>query len=78
MANTNQNKGPKFIKYFQPVVDALIELGGSGRPSEVKDVISEKLKISDEELGAQIPSGASRFSKNVDWARFFFSESWLY
>jgi len=75
MVTNKQNKGPKFVSYFQPVIDALIEIGGSGRPSEVKDLISESLNISDEELGAQINSGASRFSKNVDWARFYLAYS---
>jgi len=73
---TNQkNKGPKFIKYFQPVIDSLIELGGSGRPSEVKDLIVDTLEISEEEQSAQIASGTSRFSKNVDWARFYLAKA---
>lgn len=75
MASNNKSKGPKFVRYFQPVIDALNELGGSGRPAEVKDLIAEGLEISDEELGAQISSGASRFSKNVDWARFYLAKS---
>jgi hypothetical protein len=25
-------KGPQFVRYFQPVINALIALGGSGRP----------------------------------------------
>ena len=70
-----QKKGPKFIRYMQPVVDALIKLGGSGRPSEVKELIIESLSVSDDEQTAQISSGASRFSKNVDWARFYLAKA---
>jgi len=64
-------KGPKFIQYFGPVIEALKELAGSGRPEEVKDKIVEQLKLSDEEQNELIPSGISRFSNRVDWARFY-------
>jgi restriction system protein len=67
----SNQKGPQFVRYFQPVIDALIELGGSGRPEEVEDVIAEKLSISDEVRNEQIPSGQSRFSNKVNWARFY-------
>ena len=71
----NQIRGPKFIQFFQPVIDALIELGGSGQPSEVKEVIADKLSIPENEQNDQIESGASRFSKNVDWARFYLAKA---
>jgi restriction system protein len=71
----NYLRGPQFVQYFQPVIDALIALGGSGKPSEVKEVIVEKLSISEEEQSEQIASGASRFSKNVDWARFYLAKA---
>jgi len=28
--------GPKFVRFFSPVIEALKELGGSGRPVEVR------------------------------------------
>jgi restriction system protein len=71
----NQIRGPQFIHFFQPVIDALIELGGSGQPSEVKEVIADKLNIPENEQNEQIESGASRFSKNVDWARFYLAKA---
>lgn len=37
--------GPKFVQYFSPVIQALKDLGGSGRPSEVRDVIATQLNI---------------------------------
>ncbi|MDV7401027.1 winged helix-turn-helix domain-containing protein, partial [Arthrospira platensis SPKY1] len=57
----NNIRGPQFVQFFQPVIDALIELGGSGQPSEVEEMIVEKLKISDDEQNEQISSGSSRF-----------------
>jgi restriction system protein len=67
----NNVSGPQFVQYFQPVIDALIELGGSGRPTEVKERIAENLNISEDEQEEQIASGMSRFSNKVDWARFY-------
>jgi restriction system protein len=69
--SSNQQKGPQFVRYFQPVIDALVELGGSGRPEEVEDLIAEHLKISDEVRNEQISSGQSRYSNKVNWARFY-------
>ncbi|MEB3342304.1 restriction endonuclease [Okeania sp.] len=66
------NKGPQFVKYFAPVISALKELGNSGTPSEVKDLIAINLQISDNILDEQLPSGtSSRFDNQVAWARFY-------
>ena len=75
--SSNQQKGPQFVRYFQPVIDALVELGGSGRPEEVEDVIADKLKLSEDERNEQIPSGQSRFSNKVNWARFYLVKAGL-
>lgn len=72
---TSKNVGPQFVQYFGPVIEALKELGGSGRPTEVKDLIVGLLEISEDEQSEQIESGASRFSKNVDWARFYLAKA---
>jgi hypothetical protein len=37
-----QSKGPRFVRYFGPVVEALRELGGSGSPDEVRAVVAGK------------------------------------
>jgi restriction system protein len=74
---TQSVKGPQFVKYFQPVLDALVELGGSGRPEEVEDTIAERSGISEIERNEQIPSGQSRFSNKVNWARFYLARAGL-
>lgn len=71
MKNANIQKGPQFVRYFQPVINALVSLGGSGRPEEVEEKIAEQLELSDEILSEQISSGQSRFSNKVNWARFY-------
>ena len=75
--NLQSLKGPQFVRYFQPVIDALINLGGSGRPEEVEDVVAEDLGLSETERNEQIPSGQSRFSNKVNWARFYLARAGL-
>ena len=71
----NSIRGPQFVQFFQPVIDALVELGGSGQPSEVKELIAEKLNITEDEQGEQIASGESRFGSKVSWARFYLAKA---
>lgn len=73
MAKDKETRGPQFVKYFGPVVVALKTLGGSGRPAEVKDLIAEQLNLSEAEVNEALDSGASRFSNQVDWAKFYLS-----
>jgi hypothetical protein len=49
MARKRTGKGPKFVHFFGPVIEALQDLGGSGRPTEVVDWIASALNISEEE-----------------------------
>lgn len=64
-------QGPKFVQFFSPVIEALKELGGSGRPAEVRDVIARQLNISDQEKAELMAGGAPRFDNQVAWARFY-------
>lgn len=75
--SSNQQKGPQFVRYFQPVIDSLIKLGGSGRPEEVEEAIAEQLGLSEEERNEQISSGQSKFSNKVGWARFYLAKAGL-
>jgi restriction system protein len=63
--------GPKFVQFFSPVIEALKELGGSGRPSEVRDVIARQLRISEQDRTDLLEGGAPRFDNQVAWARFY-------
>jgi restriction system protein len=68
-------RGPQFVQFFQPVIDALIELGGSGQPTEVEELIAEKLNMTEDEQNEQISSGSSRFRNKVNWARFYLAKA---
>jgi len=71
MAGKRTQKGSQFIRFMGPVIEALQDLGGSGRPSEVVDWIAAKQNISEEEQNALIASGQSRFANQIGWARFY-------
>ncbi len=69
--------GPKFVRFFSPIIEALKELGGSGRPSEVRDFIAKRLNISEEERTGLLEGGAPRFDNQVAWARFYLVKAGL-
>lgn len=46
----SERKQSEFLKWFQPTLDALKELGGSGKPREVSNKIAEDLKLSNQVL----------------------------
>jgi restriction system protein len=67
---------PEFVKYLGPVLSALQELGGSGRPEEVRRAIATALGLSEEEQARPLPSGVqSRFENQVHWARFYLAKA---
>jgi restriction system protein len=71
-----KDSAPQFVRYLGPVLEALQSLGGSGRPDEVRSVIAQKLKLSEEEQSEPLPSKAQpRFDNQVHWARFYLSKA---
>lgn len=72
-----KSAGPKFVRYFGPVLDALRTLGGSGRPVEVQDLIAERFKLTESEQAVQLKSGSPRFANQVNWARFYLAKAGL-
>lgn len=59
----------EFVKWFNPTLEALRELGGSGKPREVSDKIAEMLDLSDELQEETLSSGQTKFHNQVAWAR---------
>jgi restriction system protein len=72
-----QTKGPQFVRYFAPLIRALRDLGGSGRPSEVEPLIVDALGVTDDELNEVTKNGQSRFRNQVAWARFYLVKAGL-
>jgi restriction system protein len=74
MAKAPQS-APEFVRFIGPVLAALGELGGSGRPDEVRSAIAKALNISEEEQAQPLPSGVqTRFENQVHWARFYLAK----
>jgi restriction system protein len=59
----------EFTKWFGPLLDALRDLGDSGKPKEVSEKIAENLALTDEFLDETLKSGTSKFHNQVAWAR---------
>ena len=72
-----KNKGPKFIRFFDPILKVLKELGGSGNSREVKDLVIERMNIPESELEEKLKSGASRVRNQIAWARIYLVKSGL-
>ncbi len=66
-----KGNGPEFLRFWNPLVEVLKEMGGSGTPNEVTDAVIEKLNISEEEQLISLRNGTSRIRNQVAWARFY-------
>jgi len=64
-------KGPDFTKYFAPIIEILKELGGSGNPGEITDLIIDRYNISEDELELRNKNGGSTVKNRIAWARFY-------
>jgi restriction system protein len=62
-------KQAEFTKWLGPLLNALRDLGGSGRPKEVTEKIAKNLNINDNVLEEIMKSGTPRFANQVAWAR---------
>ena len=65
----------RFAQLFQPVLNAICGLGGSARPSEVKEWILNNNVFEDTYINAVNKGGESKFGNDVDWARFYLVRS---
>lgn len=62
---------PKYSDLFQPILDALNQLGGSAKPGEVNDLLAKQLSLTDELLNLTTKSGMSLFLSRLSWARLY-------
>lgn len=64
-----KTRGPQFVAYFGPILEALRELGGSGKPQEIIERIAGKFKVSEAQQQEKTRTGVPRFANKVHWAR---------
>jgi restriction system protein len=60
-----KSKGPEFTRFFQPIIEVLKNLGGSGKASEVTDIVIEKMRIPENELDVVLKNGTSRIKNQI-------------
>lgn len=70
-------KGPQFLNYIKPVLEALQQNGGAGNSSSIIDQVTENLGISDEDLEEATSNGTSRIRNQIQWARFYLFKAGL-
>ena len=71
MGDWKPTTNARFSQFLQPVLDAIKALGGSARPSEVKECILKTVKLPQDYVNAVHQGGESKFGNDVDWARFY-------
>ena len=59
----------EFTKWLGPLLNALRDLGGSGRPKEATEKVAKNLNLPDSVLEEIMKSGMPRFANQVAWAR---------
>lgn len=64
-----KQKKAEFVQWMGPVLDALRQLGDSGTPKEVSDLIAKNQRIPDAKKEELMESGTPRFHNQVCWAR---------
>ena len=68
---------PKFVEFFKPFLEALSD-EKTHTPKEVRDYISHKMALSDEDLAVMLPSGRiTCFFSRVSWARTYLDRAGL-
>lgn len=62
---------PKFDEVFNPLLEALRNLGGSASIAELVDETGRVVGVTDAELDEQTPHGQPRFAYRLAWARSY-------
>lgn len=61
----------EFLRFMNPLLDALREKGDQARPREIYDAIAQKLNLSEEDRTATLKSGSVKFENQIAWARSY-------
>ncbi len=62
-------RGPKFVQFFDPVLKALKQLGGSARPGEVVEAVARLKNVTEAQRQEVLQSGALRFDNQIAFVR---------
>jgi restriction system protein len=62
---------PKFDALFNPLLEAMRSLGGSGSNAELADETARILTLTEEEVEEQTSRAQPRFAYRLAWARSY-------
>jgi|GEM_PF-3012925 len=61
---------PKQSEVEVPLLEALVELGGQGKPRELYPLVTNRFSaISEDDLLSVLPSGGNRWTNRIQWVR---------
>lgn len=61
----------EFLRFMNPLLDALREKGGQARPREIYELIAHNLALSSEARSETLKSGTVKFENQIAWARSY-------
>ncbi len=62
----------EFLRFMNPLLDAMREKGGQARPREIYEAIAQNLNLSEEERTVTNKNGYPKFENQIAWARSYF------
>lgn len=62
----------EFLRFMNPLLDAMREKGGQARPREIYEAIAHNLNLSEEERTVTNRNGYPKFENQIAWARSYF------
>ncbi len=74
---TNQNEGPKFLRFFNPILKTLNKVGGEGKPSEITKMVIDEFNFTQQELEEKSKTGVPIIYNQVAWARNYLKDAGL-
>ncbi len=70
-------RGPRFVQYFGPVLEALRASGGEAAPEAVHGWVKDNVAVDAAEINGVTKGGQSKFENKVGWARFYLAKAGL-
>ena len=77
VSSTPQVSGPKYIRFFDPILDALRTFGGAADPKAVMEKVKGLTEVTAQEINETNKDGRSKYENQVAWARFYLSKAGL-
>jgi 5-methylcytosine-specific restriction protein B len=72
----NQKQGPKFLRFFNPLLKVLNKIG-DGKPSNITKLVLEEFNFTKEELEEKSKKGVPLIYNQVAWARNYLKDGGL-